>query len=68
MKKTLLLLLILGYLGLSGEHLALFENNQVKTLPYPAALFSREDLAALKRGLPYNTPQERSALLEDFTS
>ncbi len=68
MKKAILLVLLMGYLGLWGEHLALFENGRVYTLPYPAVLYSREDQLALARGIAYATAQERAQLLEDYTS
>lgn len=63
------LLLVLGYLGLHKGYLALFEEGKpVMILPYKAEMYSSEDQLTLKKGIPYETEEELTRLLEDFLS
>ena len=63
------LLLLLGYLGLHKGYLALFEEGKpVMILPYKALMYSQEDQQALQKGIPYESEEELTRLLEDFLS
>jgi len=63
-------LLLLGfYLGLQGNHLAIFEDSRpVIILPYKADLYPAQDQQRLRQGIPFETQEELSSLLEDFIS
>ena len=71
-KKMLSLLLVaMGYLGLHNGYLALFDTQQAQplmVLPYRAEIFPIEDQKALQSGIPYQTQEELTRLLEDFLS
>jgi len=72
MKHSLLLALILfGYLGLYNGHLAIYEGNSkmpVLVLPYRQERYSDQDLEKLLDGIPFQTDQELTDLLQDYTS
>ena len=63
-------LLLLGfYLALHNGHLTIFEDSRpVVILPYSAELYPNEDQNRLRQGIPFETNEELSALLEDFIS
>ncbi|MGN1016046.1 MAG: hypothetical protein ACI4PL_03540 [Faecousia sp.] len=71
-KRALTALFLLGMvLGCHGEYAALFDAETgalFRTLPYRVALFPPADQAALRSGIPAETPQELAGLLEDFFS
>ena len=59
------------YLGLSGDHLAIFSSKDphpLQILPYASGLFSKNDVEALEDGIPFSSAAELSRLLEDYTS
>ena len=63
------LLLLYFYLGLHSNHLAIFEGNKpMIILPYKADLYPAEDRQRLRQGIPFETQEELSSLLEDFIS
>lgn len=65
------LILLMGYLGLHNGYLALFEDGSSEPsliLPYKAELYPQADQEALKQGIPYETQEELTRLLEDFLS
>lgn len=63
-------LLLLGfYLGLHNNQLTIFEDSRpVVILPYSADLYPAADREQLRRGIPFETNEELSSLLEDFIS
>ena len=66
---TALLLLLGFYLGLHNNHLTIFEDGRpVVILPYSAELYPNEDQNRLRQGIPFETNEELSALLENFIS
>ena len=70
--KAFAIFLVLSlYLGLAGDHLAIFSRADAKPLqilPYSVTGFPKSDKTALKNGIPFATPAELSKLLEDYTS
>ena len=73
MKKrmTAFILSFVCYLGLHNGYLALFDENNPQpllVLPYKEQTYSPSDRAALQRGIPYQTNEELTRLLEDFLS
>ena len=73
MKKRILsfILVIIGYLGIHNGYLALYDAEQTSPLlilPYRSELYPQEDQNALQKGIPYQTQDELTRLLEDFLS
>lgn len=73
MKHILMMCVLLFsfYLGLYGDNLAIWEDGHKSPtliLPYKAALFPEEDQKRLKEGIPFESHDELSGLLEDFIS
>lgn len=67
---TLSLLLLSFYLGLYNNRLTIFEANgtPVMVLPYKAELYPEQDRQRLRQGIPFETNEELTKLLEDFMS
>lgn len=69
LRTVILLLACACYLGIHNGYLTIFENNEPKNiLPYRAELFPDLDLQALRKGIPFRSKEELTALLEDFLS
>ena len=71
MKRCILSLLLLGYLGLQGSHLALWYDGQdrpAQVYAYRAEAFPPEDQEKLRAGIPFQTPMQLQTLLEDYLS
>ncbi len=71
MKKTSLLLLLLLYLGVCGEKVALWDDAKDKPLKifdYNVTSFPQADQDALRRGIPITSLPEYAHLLEDYFS
>ena len=71
MKRLLSVFLLLLYLGLWGDHLALLRDDQTQPLyvfPYRAALYPEADLQALKHGIPITSKEDACRILEDYFS
>lgn len=73
MKHILMMwLLFFGfYLGIYEGRLAIWEdghNNPTMILPYKASLFPKEDQNRLNDGIPFESHDELTELLEDFIS
>ena len=63
------ILLIGFYLGLYNNNLTIFEDGKpIITLPYHSEIYPTEDQERLREGIPFETNDELSALLEDFIS
>lgn len=63
------LLLLNFYLGLHNNRLAIFEDGKaVIILPYQGDIFPEEEQKRLQTGIPFETNEELSMLLEDFIS
>ena len=70
-RRSLALLAIGLYLGLSGRHLAIYTDTDLQplqVLPYDVSLFTKADAKQLHTGIPFSTAAELSQLLEDYTS
>ena len=70
-KKQLMAILLAGYLGLYHGYAALWDSNSdvpSHIFPYREETYSHTDKAALQKGIPFFTQQERTALLEDYFS
>ena len=62
-------LLLMGFLGIYGEHLVLhFSDGTEYPLPYQSALYTTADQELLHKGIPFSSQQELSLLLEDYLS
>ncbi len=71
MKKISVLLLLLFYIGIYGDKVALFRDSQsepVKVFPYSVQQLPAEDQEALRHGIPIPSKQELTRLLEDYFS
>ena len=59
------------YLGLHNGYLAIFDdesNDPLMVFPYQGKNYPAKDQIALNQGIPYQTQEELSNLLEDFLS
>ncbi len=66
---TVSILLFSFYLGLHNNRLTIFEDGRpVVILPYRGDIYPAEDQKRLREGIPFETSDELSALLEDFIS
>lgn len=63
---------LLGFLlGVHNGQLALWNSEDpepARVFPYAASLLPPADQAALRRGIPVESPEDLSRLLEDFSS
>ena len=70
-KYACLILLLICYLSLHKEHLALYTGDSsqpYQVLPYHVSLYPKLDQEALKDGIPFHNQAELTALLEDYLS
>lgn len=66
---TAALLLLTFYLGLHNNYLTIYEDDvPVIILPYRGDLYPQEDQRKLREGIPFETNDELSSLLEDYIS
>ncbi len=66
---TAAVLLLSFYLGLHDNRLTIFEDGKpIIILPYRGDIYPAEDQQRLRQGIPFETNDELSALLEDFIS
>lgn len=71
MKKASLLLLLLIYLGVYGDQLALWNDTDTAPLqifPYKAELYPEADQQALRHGIPITSCPEAYRIFEDYFS
>ena len=68
---ALIPLLLSFYLGVYNENLAIWDTETKKPvfiLPYKMKNYPEADQQKLREGIPFETPDELSALLEDYMS
>ncbi len=69
MKRLIILLLLLGFLGVKSGYVAIYRDDGSQSiLPYRICLFPEKDQTALKTGIPFHSPQELIDLLQDYLS
>ena len=69
--RCFLAFLLAGYLGLHNGYLALWNhgsNAPAHIFPYREETYSYADRAALNQGIPFQSRDELSRLLEDYFS
>ena len=69
--SILLLIMTTGYLGTFGGKLCIYKEPgvaPVQLLPYSVTVFTQNDQALLKKGIPYHNEAEFSRLMEDYLS
>ena len=71
MRRTSAVLLLLIYLGVYGNQLALWNDTDkepVQILPYRLELYPPEDQCALRHGIPVTSAEDLCRLAEDYFS
>ena len=70
-KHIFLLLTIIGYLGVHNGYLALYDDTRgqpLMVLPYQVDIYPAEDRRALTQGIPFDSQEALTRILEDFLS
>ena len=68
---ALFLVIIWGYLGSYSGKLCLYDEektNPIRIFPYSITIFPQKDQTMLNDGIPYESKEEFSRLIEDFLS
>ena len=71
MKKASVLLLLLIYLGIYGDHLALWSDRStvpLQVFPYLAEVYPDADQQSLRHGIPITSQPEACRIFEDYFS